>query len=73
MDDWRNCENCKDQICYEFMVEQNIATEEICDYYEPLRCRCGGALSTTRYDKDGRPYRHCYSCHMEFYEDEEGT
>lgn len=68
MDDWKNCENCADQSCYAWMLHDHIVMEEICDDWKPLRCRCGGALSTTRYH-NGKPYRHCYSCHMEFYED----
>ena len=30
------------------------------------RCKCGGLMSEIRY-YDGRPYRHCYSCHADFY------
>lgn len=28
---------------------------------------CGGTLSDVRTDKDNKKYRHCYSCHFEFY------
>lgn len=68
IDGWKDCENCKDQECYRLMKQAGIATEEICDSWEPIRCRCGGALSTTR-EHNGRRYRHCYSCHSEFYEE----
>lgn len=69
MDDWKSCENCNDRACYVIMARMN-ETEEICDSWEPMRCRCGGALSTTRVH-NGRKYRHCYSCHFEFFEEEE--
>lgn len=69
MANWRNCENCKDQECYQFMKERGIVTEEICDDWEPLPCKyCHGSLSVLRYH-NGRPYRHCASCNFEFYED----
>lgn len=68
MDDWRNCENCGDRKCSEWMQKMTIGTLVKCEKWKPFRCRCGGALSITRYH-NGRPYRHCYSCHMEFYED----
>ena len=33
----------------------------------PKECpNCGGVLSKTRYHY-GKPYRHCFSCHFEFY------
>lgn len=65
MGSWKNCENCKDQVCYRIMKMKGLS-KILCNDWEPMRCRCGGALSTIRYDKDGNPYRHCYSCHFEF-------
>lgn len=38
-------------------------------FFEP-RCRCGGRLSTIRMH-NRRKYRHCYSCHFDFYLEEE--
>lgn len=35
---------------------------------DKTRCRCGGRLSEVRYH-NGRPYRHCFDCHREYYED----
>lgn len=48
-------------------------------FWEPIHCRlCGGPLSEIREHKIKvgdeeviRHYRHCYSCHMEFYKEEE--
>lgn len=43
------------------------------DGYDPgpeKRCRCGGKLSEIRVH-NGRRYRHCYSCHFEFFEEVE--
>lgn len=38
---------------------------------KPEKCKsCGGTLSEIRYH-NGRPLRHCYSCHFEFYEEAE--
>lgn len=43
------------------------------DGYEDNRVRtcqfCGGRLSTIRYH-EGKPIRHCFSCHMEIEEKE---
>lgn len=65
MSDWKSCENCEDQHCYSLMKMEGLTVESACIDWKPLRCRCGGALSTTRYH-NGKPYRHCYSCHFEF-------
>ena len=64
MDIWRSCENCKDYVCYHRMQMKGFS-DALCDYWEPIRCRCGGVLSTTR-EHNGRKYRHCYACHFEF-------
>jgi len=66
IDGWKDCENCKDKECYD--AKAGLFHEIICWKWEPIRCRCGGALSTTRVH-NGRRYRHCYSCHFEFYEE----
>lgn len=67
-DDWKSCENCGDTRCRNFMEEHGLLYGPICGEWQPIRCRCGGALSTTRVH-NGRRYRHCYSCHFEFYEE----
>lgn len=56
-DSWKTCDNCARWICsYE---DKNL--------WKPIPCkRCGGALSEIREHK-GRKYRHCYSCHGEFF------
>ena len=64
-DSWKSCENCEDQRCYKLMQISGLPAEVACIDWRPIRCRCGGALSTVRFDKDGRPYRHCYACHVE--------
>lgn len=70
MEDWRSCENCGKRSCSWWILNMKMVDNTKCDSWKPILCRCGGTLSTTRYH-NGRPYRHCYSCHMEFYE--EGT
>lgn len=47
---------------------------EICQgrpmLFTPLKCEhCGGQLSEIRYH-NGKEYRHCFSCHFEFMEDQ---
>jgi hypothetical protein len=66
MGDWKSCENCRDQECYE--AQAGLFTEITCECWEPIRCRCGGALSEIR-EHNGKRYRHCYSCHFEFEEE----
>lgn len=69
-DGWRSCENCARHHC----SCENLAL------WKPISCpRCGGALSETRIyhysagpiaklrKYDGKPYRHCYACHSEFF------
>lgn len=35
-------------------------------FWMPIPCLlCSGRLSEVRYH-NGKPYRHCYSCHLEF-------
>lgn len=59
MTDWRSCENCSRHKCH----CENLRL------WKPIPCkRCGGILSPVRYH-NGRTYRHCYACHMEFYND----
>lgn len=76
MTDWKSCDNC---------IYTNCAWDidgTACDHWEPIRCRCGGALSELRtyhYTEgpitdlakyEGKRYRHCYACHAEFFEEE---
>ena len=59
MESWKTCDNCARHNCH----CENLKL------WKPIPCpRCGGALSTTREHK-GRKYRHCYSCHGEFFLD----
>ena len=63
MSDWRACNNCSNDDC---PWDHDGAA---CNRWEPIPCkRCGGALSEIR-EHNGKRYRHCYSCHMEFFED----
>lgn len=76
MTDWRSCENCSNDDC---PWDHDGAA---CNRWEPIRCRCGGAMSELRtyhYDGgpvtelakfDGKKYRHCFWCHSEFFEEE---
>ena len=43
-------------------------TEKYKELQQTNFCRCGGRLSEVRYHND-RPYRHCFDCHREYYED----
>lgn len=65
----RSCENCRNRGCYTIMLNAGIDTGEPCDAWKPMPCKsCGGALSGTRIH-NGRRYRHCFSCHFEYYEE----
>lgn len=66
MSDWRSCDNCDNYQCYKHIVERGIETKKPCIDWEPILCRCGGALSEVR-EHNGKKYRHCYSCHGEFF------
>lgn len=69
MTDWRSCDNCDNYQCYKHIVERGIETKKPCIDWEPILCRCGGALSEVR-EHNGKKYRHCYACHSEFFEEE---
>lgn len=50
---------------YDF-IEKWVPPEE---RNKDMECpNCGGALSERRFHK-GKAYRHCYSCHFEYYEE----
>ena len=63
---WKTCDNCADKIKYKC---RGLHDCEYCYYgWKPIPCKlCGGPLSEIR-EHNGRKYRHCYACHMEFYE-----
>ena len=81
------CESCWEeqvdqfgyrQHCAECMPESVFLSEHGCWKYRQReagaeRCRrCGGKLARRRYDPvRERYYRHCFSCHLEFYEEDE--
>jgi len=73
MDDWKSCDNCRSIVDPSWCACRNCHDDEgnkDKSMWEKIPCRrCSGALSEIRIDKDGRPYRHCYSCHGEFYVD----
>ena len=71
-ENWKSCENCDDaEDCW--YGQDDYPFEGDCSTWTPMRCKlCGGILSPVRYH-NGRTYRHCYACHFEFYDDEEGT
>ena len=68
MGDWRSCKNCDP------VLMPHLTACRYCDYdhskWKKIPCqRCGGALSEIR-EHNGKRYRHCYSCHFEFFEEE---
>lgn len=74
MSAWISCDNCHDLSgCLAGKYYLKDGVKYACRQWKPIPCpRCGGALSTTR-EHNGRKYRHCYSCHGEFFmEDENG-
>ena len=61
-----NCIDARDFARYRRVFGKNP-----CEIYKqrkwtPIPCRCGGRLSEIRLH-DGKAYRHCYSCHFDFY------
>ena len=70
-ENWKTCNNCDDGECW--FDRDELPFEGDCHAWTPMPCKlCGGILSPVRYH-NGRTYRHCYACHFEFYDDEEGT
>ena len=67
MGDWKSCDNCG---VFPLTIYCTVKTNTvICDYWKPIPCKyCGGPLSEIR-EHNGRKYRHCYSCHSEFFEE----
>ena len=72
-DSWKTCDNCARWIC-------SCENKKL---WKPIPCHhCGGPLSELRkYRYGGGPigelakysgkwYRHCYSCHAEFFVEE---
>lgn len=71
---WKTCGNCN---------RSGTAYCDLCHrttvLWRAIYCeKCGGVLSEVREHKIKtgneeviRHYRHCFSCHMEFYEEEE--
>lgn len=72
---WKSCGNCKEFLMCPVQTKSALAW---CTYWKPIPCPfCGGILSEVREHKTKvgsedviRHYRHCFSCHMEFYEEE---
>ena len=75
MNDWKSCDNCKSFVdplwCACVRCKDNEGHIDF-SMWEPIRCRCGGALSEIR-EHNGKRYRHCYSCHFEFFIGGENT
>lgn len=64
INNWRNCGNCI-ASCEE--VIRRVLAHYDCEFWTPIQCKyCGGLLSEIR-EHNGRKYRHCYSCHAEFF------
>ena len=72
MTDWKSCNNCKSFVdpfwCACVRCKDNEGHIDF-SMWEPILCRCGGALSEIR-EHNGRKYRHCYACHAEFFEED---
>lgn len=80
MSNWQSCNNCYEKRACDCM---SLFPKECrlygMKYWKPIPCPlCGGALSKIMEHKTKigneeviRNYRHCFSCHMEFYEQEE--
>ena len=78
---WKSCDNCgRKPTCGEtgkYWCNHHFSHEKV--FWKPFHCPlCGGSLSEIREHRTKagdeeviRHYRHCYSCHMEFYEEEE--
>ena len=81
---WQSCENCADITCFETRLKDHPSLWKLaCPDWKPIPCpHCGGPLSEKRkYRYGGGPigelakysgkwYRHCYSCHAEFFVEE---
>ena len=70
MNDWKSCQNCSQQNC-----KWHHIFPFYCGSWKPIPCKyCGGPLSEIREYRVGKYklklYRHCYSCHFEFFEGE---
>lgn len=66
MTDWRSCDNCFHfgKICaggfFEICITRKVSG------YKPIPCKyCGGPLSEIR-EHNGKKFRHCYSCLMDY-------
>lgn len=77
MSNWQSCGNCRRNTkCPYWVFCEDKRSYMIA--WEPIPCPlCGGSLSEVKEHKTKvgdeeviRHYRHCFSCHMEFYEDE---
>lgn len=77
---WKTCDNCgRKPTCDETSKYwcNHLPHEKA--FWQPFHCPlCGGSLSEIREHRTKvgdeekiRYYRHCYSCNMEFYEQEE--
>lgn len=66
--------NALSEFCKDCRRQGNAFDCSVCKgepmLFTPLRCKyCGGRLSEIR--TNGKvPYRHCFSCHFEFPEEE---
>ncbi len=67
------------QFSFEATCRQDAPTNVLlskwgCWMYERKKrktpvCRCGGQMSDVLFH-NGRPYRHCYSCNFDFFEED---
>ena len=57
----KHCDSCNVANAFQYRIGKCVMFDE-----KPLACRCGGPLSEIRYH-NGKPYRHCFACHFEFY------
>ena len=72
MGEWKSCENCVSlhRGWCKPMPSMIRPPDVTCAFWFAIECKyCRGPLSELR-EHNGRKYRHCYACHMEFYEEE---
>lgn len=66
----KSCENCRNRDT-DYVLCQYCENYKTHPAWSRIECpNCGGALSELRFHR-GKAYRHCYSCHFEFYDKEE--
>ena len=69
---YRSCGNCSNKTCEKMikLYREYCINTKFEKYWQKIPCpSCKGVLSEIRYH-NGRKLRHCYSCHLNFYEED---